>query len=59
AQNLSWKKHQKLADNLMEEGNLKEAAENYKKAWQKKQKKQELIFKAGEAYYLLKDYESS
>lgn len=56
AQNLSWKKHQKLADNFMEEGNLKEAAENYKMAWQKKQKKQELIFKAGEAYYLLKDY---
>lgn len=56
AQNLSWKKHRKLADNLMEEGKLQEAAENYTKAWQKKQKNKELIFKAGEAYYLLKDY---
>lgn len=56
AQNLSWKKHRKLADNLMEEGNLQAAAENYQKAWEKKQKNKELIFKAGEAYYLLKDY---
>ena len=59
AQNLSWKKHRKLADQYMEEGKLAEAALNYKKAWQKKQKKKELIFKAGEAYYLLRDYRNA
>lgn len=56
AQNLSWKKHRKLADQLMEEGNIEDAAKNYEMAWQKKQKDKELIFKAGDAYYLLKDY---
>ena len=56
AQKISWKKQRKMADDLMEEGKLLEAAINYEKAWQKKQKNKELIFKAGEAYYLLKDY---
>lgn len=54
--NLSWKKHKKLAEESYEQGNYAEAAENYEKAWQKKTKKKDLIFNAGECYYLIKDY---
>ena len=56
AQKMSWRKHRKLADELFEKGNYAEAAENYEAAWKKKKRKKELIFKAGEAYYLIKDY---
>jgi peptidoglycan-associated lipoprotein len=53
---LSWRKQAKLADELMEKGNLAEAAKNYEEAYKKKTKKEELIFKAGEAYYTLRNY---
>jgi tetratricopeptide (TPR) repeat protein/cell division septation protein DedD len=52
----SWRKLKKSADELFEQGSYAEAAEIYEKTWQKKQKKTELIFKAGEAYYLIRDY---
>ncbi|MCB0654077.1 MAG: PD40 domain-containing protein [Saprospiraceae bacterium] len=52
----SWKKLSKSADDLFEQGNYAQAAQTYEQAWQKKQKKTELMFKAGEAYYLIRDY---
>lgn len=52
----SWRKLKKSADELFEQGNYAQAADTYEKAWQKKQKKSELIFKAGEAYYLIRNY---
>ncbi|MBK7872415.1 MAG: PD40 domain-containing protein [Saprospiraceae bacterium] len=54
--NLSWKKHAKLADDLYKEGKYAEAANHYEQAWKKKDKKKDLIFNAGECYYLVKDY---
>lgn len=54
--NLSWKKHAKLADDLYKEGKYAEAADHYEKAWRQKSKKKEFIFNAGECYYLIKDY---
>lgn len=54
--NLSWKKQAKLADQLFKEGKYAEAGDNYEKAWRKRTKDKELIFNAGEAYYLTKDY---
>jgi hypothetical protein len=56
AQKMSWRKHRKLADELYGKANYAEAAENYEAAWKKKKRKKELIFKAGESYYLIKDY---
>ena len=53
---MSWKKHKKLAEQLYAQGDYAGAADNYEKAWQKKNSKKELIFKAGESYYLIKDY---
>jgi hypothetical protein len=53
---LSWKKHRDLAEQAFQQGNFAEAAENFEQAWRKKQKRTELAFKAGESYYLLRDY---
>lgn len=52
----SAKKLEKSADALYEQGKFAEAAQTYESAWQKKKKNTELIFKAGEAYYSIKDY---
>lgn len=57
--NLSWKKHAKLADELYKEGKYAEAAGHYEAAWKKKTKKKDLIFNAGECYYLVKDYRNA
>lgn len=56
AQNLSWKKHSKMADKLFEQGKYADAAEHYEAAWKKKSSKKELIYKAGDCYYELKNF---
>ena len=56
AQNLSWRKHAKLAEQLYKQGEYAEAAEHYESAWQKKTKKKEYIYRAGECYAMIKDY---
>ena len=53
---LSWKKHVKLADQLYAEAQYADAAEHYEAAWRQKTKKKELIHKAAESYYIVKDY---
>ena len=56
AQNLSWRKHAKLAEQLYKQGEFANAAEHYEAAWQKKTKKKEYIYQAGECYAMIKDY---
>ncbi len=56
AQNLSWKKHSKIADKLFEQGKYADAAEHYEAAWKKKPTKKDLIYKAGDCYYELKNF---
>ena len=56
---LSWKKHKKKADDLMSQGEFYEAGQNYKAAWDQKPKKNELIYQAAEAFYLVNDYRSA
>jgi tetratricopeptide (TPR) repeat protein len=53
---MSWKKHKKLAEDQMEQGEYYEAAQNFQAAWEQKPKKTELIYQAAEAYYLVNDY---
>lgn len=53
---LNWKKHVKEAERLEAAGNLARAAEHYEQAWQKKNSKKDLIFKAADLYYKIKDY---
>ena len=56
AQNLSWRKHAKLAEQLYKQGEYADAAEHYEAAWQKKTKKKEFIYQAAECYAMIKDY---
>lgn len=52
----SYGKLMKQADALFAAGNYAEAGSVYNAAWQKKKTKGEAIFKAGECYYLLRNY---
>ncbi|MEM6966459.1 MAG: tetratricopeptide repeat protein [Bacteroidota bacterium] len=56
AQNMSWRKHAKLAEKQYEAGNYAEAAVNFEAAWKKKTKKKKYIYRAAECYYQLKSY---
>ena len=55
-QKLSWKKHEKLADELFQKAQYADAGEHYRAAWRQKTKKTDLIYKAGECFYILRDY---
>jgi hypothetical protein len=59
AQEMSWRKHRKLAQQLEKEGDYFAAAENYRMAWEKKQGKEELIYLAAENYFRLRDYRNA
>ncbi len=52
----SWKKLSSTADKLFEEGSFAEAGDKYFAAWKMKPKKEELAFKAGDAYLMTRDY---
>ncbi len=54
--NFSWKKHLKLADMLYSKAQYKDAGDHYLAAFKKKTKKTELAYKAGECYYIVRDY---
>lgn len=58
-EDLNWKKHKKLADNLMEATQYVDAAAHYEAAFQQQPKEIELIFKAGECYDLVKDFKKA
>ena len=55
-QKLSWKKHLKLADELFQQAQYADAGEHYRAAWRQKSKNTDLIHKAGECFYILRDY---
>ncbi|GIV31080.1 MAG: hypothetical protein KatS3mg029_0431 [Saprospiraceae bacterium] len=55
-ENLSWRKHAKLAETLYNSGQYAEAGEHYRAAWKKKTRKTELIYKAGECFFAVRDY---
>ncbi|MEO1257550.1 MAG: SPOR domain-containing protein [Bacteroidota bacterium] len=56
---MSWKQHVKLAETLYGNGQFEDAAEHYQAAWKKKTKKKEYIYKAGECYFLVRDYRNA
>ena len=55
-QKLSWKKHVNLANELFDKAQYADAGEHYRAAWRQKTKKTELINKAGECFYIIRDY---
>ena len=56
AQQMSWKKHANTAEKLYKEAHYADAAYHFEQAWRQKTKKKDLIHKAGECYYIVKDY---
>lgn len=56
---LSWKKHVKLADEFYAKTLYTDAAEHYEAAWRQKPKKKDIINKAAECYYIIKDYKKA
>ncbi|MCB0636718.1 MAG: hypothetical protein KDC54_08885 [Lewinella sp.] len=56
---MSWRRHRRLADEQVAQGLYFEAAENYQLAWEKKQSKEELIYHAAENYYRVHDYRNA
>ena len=57
--NVSWRQYQKLADELYMKSLYADAAENYEAAWRKKVKKKQLLAKAAECYYIIRDYKKA
>ncbi|MEZ5058759.1 MAG: hypothetical protein R2879_17120 [Saprospiraceae bacterium] len=56
---MNWKAHVKLADELYAKSLYADAAEHYEAAWRQKPKKDDLIHKAAECYYIIKDYKKA
>ena len=54
--NLSWSKHLKMADELYAKAEYADAAGHYEMAWKQKTKKKELINKAAECYWTIRNY---
>jgi len=58
-EDLNWKKHIKLAEELYAQANYLEAGEHYRAAWKQKTKDTELIYKAGECFNIIRDYKNA
>ncbi|MFQ5448504.1 MAG: tetratricopeptide repeat protein, partial [Saprospiraceae bacterium] len=56
---LSWKKHVKLAGQLYTNAQYTDAGEHYRSAWKMKTRKKELIYKAGESFFTVRDYRNA
>ncbi len=53
---MSWKEHRRLAEKQEEVGQYEDAGDHYLKAYQKKNSKKELAYKAGEAFYKAQNF---
>ncbi len=58
-QELNWKKHAKLADELFSKRMYADAASHYEQAWRKQNKRKDFIYKAGESYYLIRNFKKA
>lgn len=56
---LNWKKHLKLAEEAYNKAEYAEAGNHYQEAWRQKTKKKDLIYKAGESFYIMRDYQNA
>ena len=59
AQKMSWRDYSDIADKSFKSQDYATAAKNYKLAWQKKKSKLELLNKAGQCYYIVKNYKEA
>ncbi|HMX85334.1 MAG TPA: hypothetical protein PKN57_11240 [Saprospiraceae bacterium] len=58
-QKMSWRDYSDIAEKSFKAGDYGTAAKNYKAAWLKKKSKTDLLYKAGQAYYLVKNYKEA
>jgi hypothetical protein len=56
---LNWKKHFKLAEEAFNNAEYAEAGNHYREAWRKKTKNKDLIYKAGESFFIMRDYQNA
>ncbi len=56
---LSWKKHVKLAEELYAKAQYADAGDHYRSAFKLKTKKKEFAYKAGECFYIIRDYRNA
>lgn len=56
---LSWRKHVKLAEELYKKAEYADAGEHYRAAWKQKTKKKELAYKAGDCFFIIRDYRNA
>jgi tetratricopeptide (TPR) repeat protein len=56
---MSWRDYSDLADKSYKDGDFGAAAKNYKAAWQKKNSKIDLLNKAAQCYYQIKNYKEA
>ncbi len=58
-QKISWKKHVKLAEEAFKKAQYADAGNHYQQAWRQKTKNKELIYKAGECFFIIRDYKNA
>ncbi len=56
---MSWRKHFKLAEKLYEKAQYADAAWHYRAAFKEKTRRKELAYKAGECYFIIRDYHNA
>ncbi len=56
---MSWRKHFKLAEKLYEKSQYADAAWHYREAFKQKTRRKELAYKAGECYFIIRDYHNA
>ncbi len=56
---MSWHKHFKLAEKLYEKSQYADAAWHYRAAFRQKTRRKELAYKAGECYFIIRDYHNA
>lgn len=56
---MSWRKHVKLAEELHAKAQYADAGEHYLAAFKQKTKKKELAYKAGECFFIIRDYHNA
>jgi len=58
-EDLNWRQHLKMAEQLLQNSDYANAGEHYRQAWKQKPKHKEYIFKAGECFYTIRDYQNA
>jgi tetratricopeptide (TPR) repeat protein len=59
SQDMSWRKHRKTAEKALQVGDYEKAGKHFRAAWAQKPQKKDLVYQAGDAFFLARDYENA